>query len=168
MGDLLVVFVGKDAHALAADVTWAGVADVAVVFALVWFAWLNGSLYHELHGGDDGRSRTRIFVQMGLLVILAVYAGHAAQDSADGRGFAIVYVLLLALSLAAPVTTMEAHPGRRLVPGILVGVASVAPLPGALRPTPWVLALGLPVARFVPWTDAFVRHARLGRSMVEE
>ena len=32
---------------------------------------------------------------MALLVLLAVFAGHAADDPADGRGFAIVYTLLL-------------------------------------------------------------------------
>lgn len=37
----------------------------------------NGSLYHGLHGREDGRSRTFI-VRMLFLVVLAVDAGHAA------------------------------------------------------------------------------------------
>src|ERR1700741_287996 len=61
---VFVVLVSQIAHTLAEDVTWQGVGHFALVFALVWFAWLNGSLYHELHGGDDGRSRTFIFAQM--------------------------------------------------------------------------------------------------------
>lgn len=42
-----------------------------------------------------GRSRAYIFVQMLILVVLAVYAGHAADE--DGQGFAITYAVLLAV-----------------------------------------------------------------------
>lgn len=94
---VFVVLVAQIAHTLAEDVSWRGVGDFTVVFALIWFAWLNGSLYHELHGGEDGRSRSFIFAQMTLLVVLAVYAGHAADDASDGRAFAVVYTMLLGL-----------------------------------------------------------------------
>lgn len=94
---VFVVLIAQIAHTLAGNVSWRGVGDFTVVFALIWFAWLNGSLYHELHGGEDGRSRSFIFAQMTLLVVLAVYAGHAADDVSDGRGFAVVYTVLLGL-----------------------------------------------------------------------
>ncbi len=94
---VFVVLVAQISHSLAGHVSWAGVRDFVVVFVMIWFAWLNGTLYHELHGGEDGRSRTYIFAQMALLVVLAIYASHAADDVADGRGFAIVYALLMLL-----------------------------------------------------------------------
>lgn len=94
---VFVVLIAQIAHTLAGNVSWRGVGDFTVVFALIWFAWLNGSLYHELHGGEDGRSRSFIFAQMTLLVVLAVYAGHAADDVSDGQGFAVVYTVLLGL-----------------------------------------------------------------------
>lgn len=92
---VFVVLIAQIAHTLAGHVNWTGLRDFVVVFGLVWIAWLNGTLYHDLHGGEDGRSRTYIFAQMSLLVLLAVFAGHAADDPADGRGFAVVYTLLL-------------------------------------------------------------------------
>jgi low temperature requirement protein LtrA len=92
---VFVVLIAQIAHTLAGNATWTGLRDFVVVFGLVWIAWINGTLYHDLHGGEDGRSRTYIFVQMSLLVLLAVFAGHAADDPADARGFAIVYALLL-------------------------------------------------------------------------
>ncbi len=92
---VFVVLIAQVAHTLAGNVTWSGFRDFAIVFALVWIAWLNGSLYHELHGREDGRNRTSIFVQMGLLVLLAVYAAHAADRPDDGRGYLIVYAVLL-------------------------------------------------------------------------
>jgi low temperature requirement protein LtrA len=90
---VFVVLISQIAHTLAGDVSWAAFVDFAIVFGLIWIAWANGSLYHELHGREDGRSRTFIFGQMLFLVVLAVYAGHAA--GADGQGFALVYAGLL-------------------------------------------------------------------------
>jgi low temperature requirement protein LtrA len=92
---VFVVLIAQIAHTLAGDVSWVGVRNFAIVFALIWIAWTNGTFYHELHGREDGRSRSYIFAQMTMLALLAVYAGHAADSSADGRGFAIVYALLL-------------------------------------------------------------------------
>jgi low temperature requirement protein LtrA len=92
---VFVLLIARIAHTLAEHVTWTGLRDFVVVFGLIWIAWINGTLYHDLHGGEDGRSRTYIFVQMTLLVLLAVFAAHAADDPSDGRGFAIVYTILL-------------------------------------------------------------------------
>jgi low temperature requirement protein LtrA len=87
--DLVYVAVlGQAAHHLAGHVSARGVAEFAVVFALIWVAWVNGSLYLELHGREDGRTRSLVFVQMGILVLLAVFTAEAVSG---GRGFAVVY-----------------------------------------------------------------------------
>jgi len=56
-----VAVIGRAAHHLAEHVTVGGVAEFAVVFALIWIAWINGSLYLELHGREDGRTRSIVF-----------------------------------------------------------------------------------------------------------
>jgi low temperature requirement protein LtrA len=92
---VFVVLIAQIAHTLADNVSWSAFRDFALVFSLLWIAWINGSLYHELHGREDGRARSFIFAQMLLLVLLSVYAGHATDG--DGRGFAFVYAILVAL-----------------------------------------------------------------------
>ena len=49
-----VVVVSQSARHLAGDVTWAGVGRFAVVFGLIWLAWINGAVYHDLHGRAEG------------------------------------------------------------------------------------------------------------------
>ena len=85
-----VVLIGSTTHHLAADITGRSIFEFAVVFGLIWLAWFNGTLWHELHGREDGRSRNYIFLQMGLLALLAVFAGHATSE--DGGEFAITKV----------------------------------------------------------------------------
>ena len=74
---VFVVFVSQVAHALAVHPDGAGVRSFVVLFTLVWYTWLNGTLYHDLHGSNDGRSRTYMFVQMLLVSLMSVYAGDA-------------------------------------------------------------------------------------------
>ena len=54
----VVVLVAQAAHRLAGHLTWGGLGEFAVIFTLVWIAWANGSLHHELHGHDDARARS--------------------------------------------------------------------------------------------------------------
>ena len=92
---VFVVIVAQLAHHLVGDPTWSTVAEYSVLFGLVWVAWLNGSLYHELHGREDGRHRNYIFAQMYLLVLLAAFAGQAAGS--DGRKFSLTLAALMLL-----------------------------------------------------------------------
>ncbi len=89
-----VAVIGQAAHHLAEHVTVRGFAEFAVIFSVIWIAWVNGSLYVELHGRDDGRTRTLVFVQMGILALLAVFTADAAGDT--GPAFAVVYAAFLA------------------------------------------------------------------------
>ena len=134
-----VAVIGQAAHHLAEHVTTRTAAEFAVVFAAIWIAWVNGTLYIESHGRDDGRTRSIVFTQMGVLSLLAVFT----EDAADGSGdtFAIVYAVYLAIVtvLFATVRRQERE-GRpefvaqtgRYVTGMVI--ATLAILASALLP----------------------------------
>jgi low temperature requirement protein LtrA len=88
-----VAVIGQATHALAADVSARNALELAIVFGMIWLAWLNGTLYLEIHGRQDGRTRAIVFVEMGILLLLAVFAGGATGDR--GVAFAVTYALLL-------------------------------------------------------------------------
>ncbi len=123
-----VAVIGQAAHHLAEHVTLRGTAEFCVVFALVSIGWVNGSLYLELHGRDDGRTRNTVFLQMGILVLLAVFTANAAGES--GREFALVYALFLAVQtwLWYSVRRQDrwGHPEFLAVAGRYVGAMAVA------------------------------------------
>ena len=124
-----VVLIGQIARTLAEDVTWSGVLDFAVVFGLIWIGWFNGAQFHELHGREDGRNRSFIFLQMGILTVLAVFTGHAA--STDGEQFALTYAVLLAVLLWQWVSVYrtdapEYRPGAfRYLAGLVVAIGAL-------------------------------------------
>jgi low temperature requirement protein LtrA len=90
-----VVVIAQAAKSLASDVSLRGYVDFLVVFGVVWVAWANGTLHYELHGREDGRTRTYVFVQMAILALLAVFTGKAAGET--GQAFAAVVIAFLAL-----------------------------------------------------------------------
>ena len=54
---------------------------------LIWVAWSNRTLWLELHGREDGRTRSYVFVQIGVLALMAVSTDNATTT--DGQAFAI-------------------------------------------------------------------------------
>ena len=89
-----VVVIAAAASVLAHDIAWRTTAEFAVAFGLIWLAWVNGTLYHDLHGHDDIRTRTYTFAQMLLVVLLAVFVGDGPEG---GQSFALVYAAFFAL-----------------------------------------------------------------------
>lgn len=90
-----VVVIAQAAHHLAEDITLRTTAEFAVIFSMIWIAWLNGTLYYDFHGREDGRTRLFVFVEMGILAILGIYTSGAAGD--DGAAFALAYSAYLLL-----------------------------------------------------------------------
>jgi low temperature requirement protein LtrA len=90
-----VAVITQAAHHLAEHVSTRGSAEFAIVFSSLCIAWINGTLYNESHGRDDGRTPNIVFTQMGVLALLAVFTADAADGS--GAAFAIVYAAFLAL-----------------------------------------------------------------------
>ncbi len=84
-----VVVIAELAHALAAHVGLAGLGEFAFLFTLIWWAWINGTLYHDYHGNNDIRTRVFTFGQMFCVAGMAVFA-HGALGS-GATGFAICY-----------------------------------------------------------------------------
>src|SRR3989441_4025947 len=92
--DLVYVgVIGQASHQLAEQISVQRVIEFAIIFALIWFAWINGSLYIELHGSEDGRTRNIVFAQMCILALLAVFTSGAADR--DGTPFSVVYSAFL-------------------------------------------------------------------------
>jgi low temperature requirement protein LtrA len=90
-----VVLVAQAGHHLAGHLSWGGLGEYAVIFTLVWIAWVNGSLHHELHGHEDVRARLTFLLQ--ILVLAAMGAFIPEADGARGAAFAVAAGVLFAV-----------------------------------------------------------------------
>ena len=143
-----VVVVSQAARHLSGDVTWAGLGRFAVVFGLIWLAWINGAVYHDLHGRAEGRTRTYVFLQMSVLALLAVFTAEATAG--DGAAFAVVYsAYLYLLGWLWYSVRAQDDPGFRpattpYIAGVLISatiVGASALLPDGARLAAWALVV---------------------------
>ncbi len=164
---VVVVLIGQATRHLSGHLAWRGLGQYAAVFALVWIAWVNGSLHHELHGRDDARGRSLFLLQILVLVPLGAFIPEAG----GGRGVAFALtagvlfaVLALLWLLAARGDRPEDRRASRLFvtgsflcAGILVASAL---LPAGAR----VLTWGLLDAAYLAGFAAVVAGAGPGRA----
>ena len=94
-----VVIIAELAHALAGHVSWVGVGQFAFLFIIVWWAWWNGTSYHDLHGNNDIRTRVFTFLQMGSVAAMAVFAHNAMGEGSTGfaLSYAVFQLILMVL-----------------------------------------------------------------------
>ena len=78
-----VVIISQWSHRLVHHRNWTGVGHFAFLFVIVWWAWHNDSLYHDLHGNDDIRTRTFTFLQMFSVVAMAVFAHNTLEEDKE-------------------------------------------------------------------------------------
>jgi len=142
----VVVLVAQAARHLAGDLTWRGLGEFAVVFTLVWIAWANGSLHHELHGRDDARARSTFLLQ--ILVLAAMGAFIPQAGGTRGAAFAVAAGVLFAILavlwlLAARADRTEYRRTSRLfvagTTACAAALAGTAFLPASVRMLAWGL-----------------------------
>ena len=84
-----VVLIAQLSHDFANHITPGGVFNFIALFIVVWWAWLNGTLYHDLHGNNDVKTRVYTFVQMIGVIGMAIFAHDAVGH--NSVGFALSY-----------------------------------------------------------------------------
>lgn len=84
-----VALIAQLSHALSSHIGWDALGGFAFLFVIVWWAWINGSLYHDIHGNNDIRTRVLTFLQMMTVVAMAIFAHNAFDESSVG--FALSY-----------------------------------------------------------------------------
>ncbi|MXX50156.1 MAG: low temperature requirement protein A [Chloroflexi bacterium] len=84
-----VVLIAQLTHALAHHIDLQHILNFAFLFVITWWAWVNGTAYHDLHGNNDIRTRVFTFLQMAFVAAMAVFAHDALGETS--AGFAIAY-----------------------------------------------------------------------------
>ena len=142
----VVVLVAQDAHHFAGHLTWRGLGEFTAIFTLVWIAWANGSLHHELHGHDDARGRSTFLLQ--ILVLAAIGAFIPEAGGTRGSAFAVaagvLFAVLAVLWLFAARGDRPEYrrPSRLFVTGTAACsllLAGTALLPASARVAAWGL-----------------------------
>jgi low temperature requirement protein LtrA len=91
-----VAAIGQLTHAIAVSPTWGTVGYAFLLFCMIFWSWVNGSEYYDLHGGDGLRTRLLTFWQMGAVAAVAITMPDVFADKhiSFTIAFAILQILI--------------------------------------------------------------------------
>jgi low temperature requirement protein LtrA len=90
-----VALIAELSHSLSSHIGWDALGRFAFLFVIVWWAWLNGSIYHDIHGNNDIRTRVFTFLQMFTVVSMAIFAHDAIGGSSVGFALSCAFFQLI-------------------------------------------------------------------------
>jgi low temperature requirement protein LtrA len=146
-----VALIAQIAHDFAHHMNPVGLRNFIALFIIVWWAWINGTLYHELHGNNDIRTRVFTFLQMFAVVAMAIFAHDAVGKNFDG--FAISYAFFQLILIYLWWRTGVHDPNHRdlSIPYVIIFLINTALFAGSvfvesdLRYWMWLMAMGLSI-----------------------
>jgi low temperature requirement protein LtrA len=129
------------------DYSVAGLLRFLLLFVLIWWAWLGHTSFSTRFDTDDLVQRSLTWLQMFLVVVMAINA-TGALDSRDSAGFAAAYGLMRLVLMAQYLRARGIQRARPLTQryAMSCGAAAGLWLTSALVPPPlrfWLWAMGL-------------------------
>ena len=90
-----VAGIGQLTRRIASYPTWQSVGSSLLLFGLIFWSWVNGSEYHDLHGGDGIRTRILTFLQMLAVAAVAITIPEVYEGRLQGFAISFATVQLL-------------------------------------------------------------------------
>ncbi|MBN2638836.1 MAG: low temperature requirement protein A [Bacteroidales bacterium] len=75
-----VIAISRITHHFAQHVTLEGFLEYISLFIMIFWGWLNGSLYHDMHGNEGLRTRLMTLWQMMIIAALAITIGQTTEN----------------------------------------------------------------------------------------
>lgn len=87
-----VAAIGQLTHHIADDPSWDTVGFSFLLFSMIFWSWVNGSQYYDLHGNEGIRTRILTFLQMLAVAAAAITVSDAFEGA--HQGFAISFSVI--------------------------------------------------------------------------
>jgi low temperature requirement protein LtrA len=159
---IFVAAVAQVGLPLASDYSLAGLARYAVMFLLIWWAWLGHTLYCTRFDTDDLVQRLLTLVQIFAAAVMAANA-RDVFGSRDSAGFGAAYAVLRAVLVIQYLRARRVPETRSLtslysfgfgIAAVLWGAAAFAPVPARF----WIWGLALAADLGTPWLAVRASH----------
>jgi low temperature requirement protein LtrA len=159
---IFVAAVAQVSVPLRTDYTVQGLARYALMFLLIWWAWVGHTIYSSRFDSDDVVHRILTFVQMFAAAAMAANA-KAAFDSRDSAGFGAAYAVLRTVQAVQYVRARRLSQTRRLTTLYAAGFGMAATLwaVAAIVPAParfWLWGAALLADLSTPWAAVRYTH----------
>ena len=162
-----VIAIARITHHLAAHVTISGFLEYASLFVLIFWGWLNGSLYHDLHGSEGLRTRLITLWQMMIIAAFAI-----TIDQPSSRPYFNLTIVLMVMQfyityLWWSVGFYDKSHRRYSRPYVIFFLLAMTLMGLSLYVSAKWLKIIVPLVIICNYTPAFIAHRLLRRASTD-
>ena len=90
-----VAAISQLTHQLTAHTTWSQLSYLLLLFCMIFWSWVNGSQFYDLHGSDSIRTRLLTFWQMLGVAAIAISIQDAFQGNYKTLTFSFAFIEIM-------------------------------------------------------------------------
>ncbi len=121
-----VIAISKITHHLATNFSFSGMLDYLYFFVMIFWGWLNGSLYHDLHGSAGLRTRLMTLWQMMIVSALVITLDSAPPNRLFNATIAVMFMQVFITYLWWSVGIYDKHHRKLNRPYTIIYLISFA------------------------------------------
>jgi low temperature requirement protein LtrA len=162
-----VIAISRITHHLTLHITFSGFLEYSCLFILIFWGWLNGSLYHDIHGNEGLRTRLMTLWQVMIIAALAITIDHPGADGYTNTIIVFMIMQLFITYLWWSVGFYDRQHRRYNLPYTILFLIALALMGVSLYvPQQW-LKLIAPVVIICNYSPPFVAQQLLRRSSLD-
>jgi len=162
-----VIAIARITHHFALHVSINGFLEYISLFILIFWGWLNGSLYHDLHGNEGLRTRLMTLWQMMIIAALAITIDQSPERRYENITIVLMVMQLYITYLWWAVGFYDRSHRRYNLPYTILYLAALALMALSLAvPHAW-LKLIIPLVLICNYAPPFVSNVLLRRDRME-
>ena len=162
-----VIAISRITHHLALHITIEGFIEYACLFILIFWGWLNGSLYHDIHGNIGLRTRLMTLWQVMIIAALAVTTEQSSQYRYEYITIVLMVMQLFITYLWWSVGFYDKDHRRYNRPYTILFLIALALMGLSLYISPAWLKLIVPLVILCNYTPPFISQQLLRRSSLD-
>ena len=121
-----VIAISKITHNLAVHFSFSGLLDYVYFFAMIFWGWLNGSLYHDLHGSEGLRTRLMTLWQMMIVATLVITIDSSPEKLVFNATIALMAMQFYITYLWWSVGIYDKHHRKLNIPYTIIYLTALA------------------------------------------
>ena len=162
-----VIAIARITHHLSAHLSINGFLEYTSLFILIFWGWLNGSLYHDLHGNEGLRTRLMTLWQMMIIAAFAI-----TIDQSGGNRIANITIVFMIMQFYITymwwsIGIYDKEHRRYSLPYTILFLLSLALMGLSLAVSQEWLKILVPLVIICNYLPSFIAHRLLRRESLD-
>jgi len=162
-----VIAIARITHHLSLHISISGFLEYASLFILIFWGWLNGSLYHDLHGNEGLRTRLMTLWQMMIIAAFAITIDQSGSNRIANITIVFMIMQFYITYMWWSIGIYDKEHRRYNLPFTILFILSLALMGLSLAVSHEWLKLIVPLVIICNYSPPFITHRLLRRALLD-